>query len=106
MAKKTGTTQMATPGVGRLTEGQLKDAMLSRPEWAETGGSIQRTFQLKDFVDAMRFVNRVAEAAEAMNHHPDILVRYNKVTMTLSTHDAGGITSKDFDLAAKMDAMV
>lgn len=97
---------MATPGAGRLSEGQLKDALIARPEWAETGGAIQRTFQFKNFVDAMRFVNRAAEAAEAMNHHPDILVRYNKVTMTLSTHDAGGMTAKDFDLAAKMDAMV
>jgi 4a-hydroxytetrahydrobiopterin dehydratase len=106
MAKKSGTTQMAAPANGKLSDAQIKDAMVSRPEWAETGGAIQRTFQFKNFVEAMRFVNRAAEAAEAMNHHPDILVRYNKVTMTLSTHDAGGITSKDFELAGRMDAMV
>jgi len=54
----------------------------------------------------MAFVNRVAERAEAVQHHPDILVRYGKVTLTLSTHDAGGLTAKDFDLAAECDGFL
>ena len=89
----------------RLSEDQLQAALAQAPEWAELNGAIQRTLQFKDFKDAMAFVNRVAEAAEAAQHHPDILIRYNKVTFTLSTHDAAGITQKDFDLARRIDAL-
>lgn len=103
MAKKSTTKPSA---ISKMTEDEVAAALAGRPEWVETGEAIQRTFQFKSFVEAMKFVNRVAEAAELANHHPDILVRYNKVTMTLSTHDAGGISAKDFDLAAKMDSMV
>ena len=87
----------------KMTDAQVLEALKSVPDWGETGESIQRTFQFKDFVEAMKFVNRVAEQAEADQHHPDILVRWNKVTLTLSTHDASGITAKDFALASKAD---
>ncbi len=87
----------------KMTAEQVLDAMKGAPEWAETGGQIHRTFQFKDFVEAMKFVHKVAEQAELDQHHPDILIRWNKVTLTLSTHDAGGITGKDFALAAKAD---
>ena len=90
----------------RLTEQQIEASLTEHPEWSETGGAIQRTYQFDDFAGAMRFVNAVAEAAEAANHHPDILIRYSKVTLTVSTHDAGGLTHKDFDLAAQIDGMV
>ena len=96
---------MPKPTIAKLSEADIEQHLKARPEWAETGEGIQRTFGFKNFVEAMKFVNKVAEAAEKANHHPDILIRYGKVTMTLSTHDAGGITSKDFDLAAKMDSM-
>lgn len=76
------------------------------PQWSELGGSIQRTYQFKDFVAAMAFVNRIAQYAESAQHHPDILVRWNKVTLTVNTHDASGITQKDFALAAAADAMI
>ncbi|MBX3402604.1 MAG: 4a-hydroxytetrahydrobiopterin dehydratase [Phycisphaeraceae bacterium] len=89
----------------KLTDAQIAGMLEARPDWSETGGAIQRTFDFADFAEAMRFVDRVAEAAEAAQHHPDILIRYNKVTLTLSTHDAGGITEKDFALAAKVDEM-
>jgi 4a-hydroxytetrahydrobiopterin dehydratase len=88
----------------RMTESQVAAALKQNANWSETGEAIQRTYQFKDFVEAMRFVNRVAEAAEAAQHHPDLLVRWNKVTLTLSTHDAGGITQRDFDLASQCDA--
>ncbi|MGD9688616.1 MAG: 4a-hydroxytetrahydrobiopterin dehydratase [Phycisphaerales bacterium] len=101
-----GAAAVAVPATPKMTEDQVEKAMSGRPDWVETGGAIQRTFQFKNFVDAMAFVNSVATAAETVNHHPDILVRYNKVTITLSTHDAGGITARDFDLAAKLDAMI
>lgn len=66
-------------------------------------GAIQRTYQFKDFVTAIAFVNTIAQFAESAQHHPDILIRYNKITLTLSTHDAGGVTEKDFALAAQAD---
>ena len=84
----------------KMSEDEIKSALGALPDWNEVSGEIQRTFQFDDFLQSMAFVNRVAEAAESAQHHPDILVRYNKVTLTLSTHDAGGITQRDFDLAA------
>ena len=90
----------------KLDESQIREALAAVPEWSLAGEAIQRTYGFKNFVESVAFVNRAAAAAEAANHHPDILIRYNKVTMTLSTHDSGGITKRDFDLAAKMDAML
>lgn len=92
----------------RMNEADVKQSLKSVPDWSGNGGStgsIQRTYQFKDFVESMKFVNAVAAAAEASQHHPDILIRWNKVTLTLSTHDAGGITPLDFALAAKSDAL-
>lgn len=89
-----------------MTEREIEHSLATLPEWAEIGGSIQRTYDFGDFVEAMAFVNKVAERAEADQHHPDILIRYNKVTLTLSTHDAGGITSKDIALASAADSFV
>jgi 4a-hydroxytetrahydrobiopterin dehydratase len=90
---------MSETSVEKMSESEIKTALESVPDWNEVGGELQRTFQFDDFVESMRFVNRVAEAAEADEHHPDILIRYNKVTLTLSTHDANGITGRDFRLA-------
>jgi len=87
----------------KLTETQIETALSAVPEWGESGDAIQRTYQFSDFVKAMSFVDQVAQAAERSRHHPDILIRYNKVTLTLSTHDAGGITEKDFALAKSCD---
>lgn len=91
--------------VQRLTASQLKSQTAATPEWAELDGAIQRTFQFADFLTAMKFVNQIAGAAEADQHHPDILIRYNKVTLTLTTHDAGGLSKKDFELAKRADTM-
>ena len=71
------------------------------PGWQIESGELVKTFQFKDFVAALRFVNQVGEAAEAAGHHPDIDIRYNKVRLSLVTHDAGGLTEKDLDLAAR-----
>ena len=89
-----------------LDEAAIKSRLEDLSEWSEMNGSLQRTYQFKNFVEAMAFVNKVAELAEKAQHHPDILIRYGKVTLTLSTHDAGGITEKDFDLAAQADGAV
>ena len=75
------------------------------PEWQRNGDIITRTFVFKDFPAAMKFVNRVAELAEQAQHHPDVDIRWNKVTLALTTHDAGGLTEKDFALAKQCDAL-
>ena len=82
------------------------DAAQSRlaqlPGWQIESGELVRTFQFKDFVAALQFVNRVGEFAEEAGHHPDIDIRYNRVRLALVSHDAGGLTEKDFDLAAQV----
>ena len=75
------------------------------PEWQRNGDIITRTFVFKDFPAAMKFVNHVAELAEQAQHHPDVDIRWNKVTLALTTHDAGGLTEKDFALAKQCDAL-
>ncbi len=69
--------------------------------WTEVGDALERTFTFDSFVDALAFVNRVGELAEAENHHPDIAIHYNRVTLRWWTHTAGGVTDRDRDLAAK-----
>ena len=69
--------------------------------WTEVDKALERTFQLDSFVDALAFVNRVGELAEAENHHPDIAIHYDKVTLRWWTHTADGITDRDRELAAK-----
>ena len=71
--------------------------------WSRRGDVLTRTYQFRNFAQAMEFVNRVAGLAESANHHPDIDIRYSKVTLALSTHDAGGITSNDVALARAID---
>ena len=76
------------------------------PEWQRDGDAITRDLKFDDFRAAVAFVNEVAEAAEAANHHPDILVHgWNKVRLTLSTHSEGGLTEADFKMAARLDEL-
>jgi 4a-hydroxytetrahydrobiopterin dehydratase len=73
--------------------------------WSRRGDALVKTYTFRTFPEAIGFVNRVAGAAEAADHHPDLDIRFNKVTASLSTHSAGGITQNDFDLAARMDEL-
>jgi 4a-hydroxytetrahydrobiopterin dehydratase len=73
--------------------------------WSEVEGALERTFSFGDFREALAFVNRVGELAEAENHHPDIAIHYNRVTLRWWTHTAGGITDRDRELAAKTTAL-
>jgi 4a-hydroxytetrahydrobiopterin dehydratase len=73
--------------------------------WTEVDGALERTFELRDFREALAFVNRVGELAEAENHHPDIAIHYNRVTLRWWTHTAGGITDRDRELAARTSAL-
>ena len=74
--------------------------------WTEVDDALERTFELENFVDALAFVNRVGELAEAEGHHPDIAIHYNRVTLRWWTHTAGGITDRDRELAEKTSALV
>ncbi len=87
----------------KLSQEQIDAGLGDLAEWSQLNESLTRTYQFEDFAASMAFVNRVAEVAEEVDHHPDILIRWNKVSLTLSTHDAGGITEKDFDLATRCD---
>jgi len=89
--------------MAKLTMTQIKSALAVVPLWKKTGAVIARTYQFKDFPGAIKFVNTVAKLAEKAWHHPDIDVRWNKVTLRLTTHDQGGLTEKDFTLAAAFD---
>jgi 4a-hydroxytetrahydrobiopterin dehydratase len=91
--------------MAKLTQSQIKTALPAVPKWKKKGNAITRSYEFKDFVAAMKFVNAVACAAEKANHHPDIDIRWNKVTLLLTTHDSGGLTRNDFALAEKCDAM-
>jgi 4a-hydroxytetrahydrobiopterin dehydratase len=77
----------------------------TRPDWRIEGGELVRTFQFEEFPDAVAFVDRVAVLAEESGHHPDIDIRYNRVRLALVTHDAGGLTVKDFAVAAGADKL-
>ena len=89
----------------KLSDQQRDDALERLNGWQAQGEAITRTFQLRDFARAIDFVNAVAEMADDANHHPDIDVRFNKVTITLTTHSAGGLTRHDIELAAGIDAI-
>ena len=73
--------------------------------WTEVGKALERTFEFDSFVDALAFVNRIGELAEAENHHPDIAIHYNRVTLRWWTHTVGGITDRDRELAGKSNAL-
>lgn len=96
---------IAAPPMPKLEENQIAAALALLPQWTRQGDAITRTFQFKDFPAAVKFVNAVAAAAEQAWHHPDIDIRWNKVALTLTTHDAGGLTRKDFDLARQFDQL-
>jgi 4a-hydroxytetrahydrobiopterin dehydratase len=87
-----------------LNESQILERLARLPGWQRRGSEITRTWSFADFKGSMAFVGRVAELAEAANHHPDIDIRYSKVTLTLTTHDAYGLTARDFALAEKIGA--
>jgi 4a-hydroxytetrahydrobiopterin dehydratase len=84
-----------------LSQAEITTRLSSLPNWQIESGALVRTFTFVDFRIALAFVNRVGELAEAAAHHPDIDIRYNRVRLSLVTHDAGGITEKDFALAAQ-----
>ena len=88
-----------------LSQSDIETRLRSVPAWHIEAGELTRTFTLKDFVAALALVNNVGDLAEKAGHHPDIDIRYNKVRLGLVTHDAGGLTAKDFELATAVDKL-
>jgi 4a-hydroxytetrahydrobiopterin dehydratase len=84
---------------------EIKNRLASLSGWQLAENAIKKQFKFSDFRSAMDFVNRVADAADTVDHHPDIIINYTRVTMSLSTHSAGGITEKDFALAQQIDSL-
>jgi 4a-hydroxytetrahydrobiopterin dehydratase len=87
----------------RLSDIAIQRELGNLTGWSRRGDAITKTFQFRNFLTGIDFVSAIAKAAEAADHHPDIDIRYTKVTCTLSTHSAGGITQKDLDMARKID---
>ncbi|MBF6210829.1 4a-hydroxytetrahydrobiopterin dehydratase [Nocardia puris] len=88
-----------------LSESDIAEGLATVPEWTRAGASISRTVQAPTFLAGIDLVRAVAAAAEAADHHPDIDIRWRKVTFTLSTHSAGGLTARDFALAREIDQL-
>ena len=89
----------------RLTERQVRLLLTKVPGWSLRGRRISRVFIFKDFLQGIRFLNQVVKLAEDMNHHPDITINYNRIRLSLTTHDEGGLTVKDFKLARRINRL-
>lgn len=88
----------------KLSDLEIQRALGSLSGWSRRGDTLTKTFTFEKFADGIAFVDRVAKIADAMDHHPDIDIRYTKITMSLSTHDAGGITQSDLTLAERIES--
>ncbi len=88
-----------------LSEDDIRAALTELPGWDLAGGEIAKVYKFPDFVAAVAFVNRLADRAEAANHHPDLEIHYNRVRVALSTHSEGGITAKDTSLAGEIERL-
>jgi 4a-hydroxytetrahydrobiopterin dehydratase len=88
-----------------LDDAEIEARLAELPGWERRGTAIAREFSCGDFVGSVRFVQSLVEPAEAMGHHPDLEVSWDKVTVTISTHSEGGLTANDFELAGKVDAL-
>jgi len=90
----------------KLSESEIQSALRERTGWTVANGKLHREYKFADFIHAFGFMTRAALVAEAMGHHPEWSNVYNRVTIDLTTHDAGGISSKDFELAGKLDGLL
>lgn len=90
----------------KLSPEQAQARLTGLPGWKIDAGELVKTFTFKDFLRSLEFVNQIGVFAERAGHHPDIDIRYNRVRLALITHDAGGLTEKDFDLAGKAEGLL
>ena len=91
--------------MAKLTQAELDEALRNLPDWSIKNGMIVRTYQHDSFPEAIVFVSAVAQLAEQINHHPDVDIRYSNITLALVTHDQGGITRKDVELATRIEGI-
>lgn len=103
--RQSGAAATLAPVPAQLLDDDAVEAALARLDWKREGDEIVKTAQREDFAGAIAYVNDVARLAEARNHHPDIWISWNKVTLRLSTHSAGGLTQADMDLAGEIDGL-
>ncbi len=92
--------------MAKLSEDAIQSALTQMSGWSVADGMLRKTYRFSTFPDGIAFVNRVADLAEDMGHHPDIDIRYSTITVSLSTHDEGGITEKDTTLARRIDGLL
>lgn len=88
-----------------LSDAEVREKLAGLSGWERSGDAIRKSFERGDFVGSVKFVSSLVEPAEAMNHHPDVAVSWDTVTVTISTHSEGGLTAADFELAGKIDAL-
>jgi 4a-hydroxytetrahydrobiopterin dehydratase len=91
--------------VERLSNEEIVQALAKLPGWSRDGDEIRKQYAFADFLGSIAFVGEVAKLAEAAGHHPDITINYNKVTLAMTTHDAGGLSERDVSLASQVDAI-
>jgi 4a-hydroxytetrahydrobiopterin dehydratase len=91
--------------VALLSDSEVREKLAGLAGWERSGDAIRKSFERGDFVGSVKFVSSLVEPAEAMNHHPDVAVSWDTVTVTISTHSEGGLTAADFELAGKIDAL-
>jgi 4a-hydroxytetrahydrobiopterin dehydratase len=87
-----------------LSDSEIESRLADLEGWQREGEAISKTFELADFVGSVEFVDRLVEPAEELGHHPDVSISWNKVTVSITTHSAGGLTANDFELARRIDA--
>lgn len=88
-----------------LSNAEIEERLAGLAGWERKGEAIEKGFRREDFVGSVRFVDRLVEPAEEMNHHPDLAISWDTVTVTISTHSEGGLTANDFELAGRIDAL-
>jgi len=89
----------------KLREKQIQEKLAGLPGWIRDGDAIKKDWKFQDFDEAMQFINKLAKLAEAHNHHPELYNVYNRVSLRFTTHDAGGLTDKDFKIARAVDCI-
>src|SRR4051812_2270625 len=104
LAGSTSRKESCMPNQGLATDAAIQGALAELPGWKRQGNALQKTFDLKGFKAAMAFTGTVGELADRADHHPDILIQFHKVTVTLSSHDKGGVTDRDLRLARQIEA--
>lgn len=101
----TGELVLSLPAT-RLSDQEISQKLQTIPSWQLRDQRLEKTFKFNNFIEAIAFVNRLVTPAESLGHHPDITINYNRVTLSLTTHDVGGLSNLDFDLAQQIDRLI